>query len=76
MQTILKGECRIGACATCAAFEIVMTCSKPRFETKDLLKIKNKAERRNMMAGRPCRAKRGGHGPASTTVARVQARSQ
>jgi hypothetical protein len=35
MQTILKRECRIGACVTCAAFEIVMTCSKPRLETKD-----------------------------------------
>jgi hypothetical protein len=34
MQTILKRECRIGACATCAALEIVMTCSKPRFENQ------------------------------------------
>src|SRR5450631_2006323 len=44
MQTILKGECRIGACATCAAFEIVMTCSKPRFETKDLQNKKQSRE--------------------------------
>jgi hypothetical protein len=42
MQTILKRECRIGAGVICAAFEIVMTRSKPRIETKDLLKTKTK----------------------------------
>jgi hypothetical protein len=34
-QTIPKRECRIGACVACAVFEIVMTCSKPRLQTKD-----------------------------------------
>jgi hypothetical protein len=57
MQTILKRECRIGACVTCAAFEIVMTCSKPRLETKD--PAQNKAARRNMIVGRLCHAERG-----------------
>jgi hypothetical protein len=36
MQTIRKRECRVAACVTCVAFEMIMTCSKPRFETQDL----------------------------------------